>query len=60
MTYIDLRVVILAKINEDYIEFRHGNGCYSLAGRDGGGQEIVLAPYCAEEHTLIHQVYFAL
>ena len=43
---------------KDYIEFRHGFGCYSLVGRDGHKQDIVLAPYCAEEHTLIHEVFF--
>ena len=43
---------------KDFIEFRHGLGCYSLAGRDGGRQGIVLASYCAEEHTLIHEVHF--
>ena len=43
---------------KDFIEFRHGLGCYSLAGRDGGRQGIVLASYCAEEHTLIHEVDF--
>ena len=40
------------------MEFRNGFGCYSLAGRDGGRQDIVLGPYCAEEHTLIHEVFF--
>ena len=43
-------------MNQDYIEFRHGNGCYSLAGRNGQGQEIVLDPRCGEKHTLIHEV----
>ena len=45
--------------NKDFIEFRHGLGCYSLAGRDGGRQGIVLASYCAEEHTLIHEVHIS-
>ena len=27
-------------------------------GRQGGSQYIVLASYCSEEHTLIHEVYF--
>ena len=44
-------------MNKDFIEFRNGFGCYSLAGRDGGRQDIVLSSYCAEEHTLIHEVY---
>ena len=43
---------------QDFIEFRNGFDCHSLAGRDGGKQEIVLSSYCAEEHTLIHEVYF--
>ena len=42
--------------DKDYIQFRHGFGCYSLAGRNGQRQDIVLAPYCKEEHTLIHEV----
>ena len=46
--------------NKDYIEFRHGNGCYSIAGREGGRQFLTLAPFCAEEHTLIHEVYFVI
>ena len=41
---------------KDYIEFRHGRGCYSLIGRKGSRQEINFSPYCAEEHTLIHEV----
>jgi len=41
---------------KDYIEFRHGHSCHSLAGRDGKRQEIVLSPRCAEEHTLVHEV----
>ena len=41
---------------KDYIEFRHGNSCHSLAGRDGGRQYIVLDPRCDEEHTLVHEV----
>ena len=47
-------------LNKDYIEFRHGHSCYSLAGRRGQKQEIVLSPLCAEEHTLIHEVYFLI
>ena len=43
-------------MNKDYIEFRHGYGCYSLAGRNGERQEIVLDPRCGEKHTLIHEV----
>ena len=43
-------------MNKDYIEFRHGYGCYSLAGRNGQRQEIVLDPRCGEKHTLIHEV----
>ena len=43
-------------LSKDYIEFRHGNSCHSLAGRDGKRQDIVLSPLCAEEHTLIHEV----
>ena len=46
-------------LNKDFIEFSNGFDCHSLAGRDGGRQEIVLSSYCAEEHTLIHEVYFA-
>ena len=41
---------------KDYIKFRHGNSCHSLAGRDGQSQDIVLSPLCAEEHTLVHEV----
>ena len=44
-------------MNKDFIEFRNRFGCYSLAGRVGGRQDIVLSSYCAEEHTLIHEVY---
>ena len=43
---------------KDYIEFFHGNGCFSFAGRDGKKQQILLGAYCAEEHTLIHEVSF--
>ena len=44
--------------DKDYIEFRHDGGrCSSLAGRKGGAQSIKLAPACAEEHTLVHEVY---
>ena len=43
--------------NKDFIEFRGGGDCHSYAGRQGGSQEIVLASYCAEEHTLVHEVY---
>ena len=43
---------------KDYIEFQNGNGCYSLAGRNGKKQAIVLFDRCAEEHTLIHEVYY--
>ena len=42
--------------HKDYIEFKHGDGCYSHAGRKGNQQRIILAPSCAEEHTLIHEV----
>ena len=42
---------------KDFIEFHRGHDCHSLAGRAGGRQEIVLASYCAEEHTLIHEVH---
>ena len=47
--------------NKDFIEFRHGGrdgGCFSFVGRNGGAQSIHLAPRCAEEHILIHEVYF--
>ena len=43
---------------KDYIEFIHGKGCYSFAGREGQRQQTKLAAYCAEEHTLIHEVSF--
>ena len=46
--------------NKDYIEFRHGPGCSSFAGRKGGAQSIKLAKECAEEHTLIHEVYVVI
>ena len=46
--------------NKDYIEFRHAAGCSSIAGRKGGAQSINLAPQCAEEHILIHEVYFVI
>ena len=45
---------------KDYIEFQNGNSCYSFAGRDGQKQAIVLFELCAEEHTLIHEVYFVI
>ena len=44
-------------LKKDYIEFRDGNGCRSLVGRAGQKQEIILIKYCAEEHTLIHEVH---
>ena len=44
--------------NKDYVEFLYGNSCGSLAGRDGGRQNIFLAPVCAEEHSLIRMVDF--
>ena len=28
-----------------------------MAGRNGQRQDIVLAPFCAEQHTLVHEVY---
>ena len=43
---------------KDYIEFRDGNSCRSLVGRVGEKQDIILVKYCAEEHALIHEVYF--
>lgn len=43
---------------KDFIRFRHGLSCHSLAGREGHEQDIVLAPFCAEEHTLVHEVTF--
>ena len=43
---------------KDYIEFWHGRGCYSSAGRIGQRQYITLSPKCAEEHTLIHEVFY--
>ena len=47
--------------DKDYIEFRHDGGrCSSLAGRKGGAQSIKLAPACAEEHTLVHEVYLVI
>ena len=46
--------------NKDYIEFRHGPGCSSSVGRNGGPQSINLGPQCAEERTLIHEVYFVI
>ena len=45
-------------LNKDYIEFRHGGACSSVVGRKGGGQNITLAPDCAKEYILIHEVYF--
>ena len=45
---------------KDYIEFRHGAACSSKVGRKGGAQSIKLAPQCAEEHILIHEVYFII
>ena len=41
---------------KDFLNFRHANGCQSVVGRDGGAQDLGLAPFCAEEHTLIHEV----
>ena len=59
-SFFTFAIFITKKNNDiskkDYIEFRHGNGCYSVAGRNGKKQDIVLAPPCAEEHTLIHEV----
>ena len=46
-------------LNKDYIEFRDGGAvCSSVVGRKGGAQNINLAPDCAKEHILIHEVYF--
>ena len=45
-------------LRKDYIEFFHGNNCRSFVGRNGKMQEIYLAPFCDEEHTLIHEVTF--
>ena len=45
---------------KDFIKFHPGGDCHSKAGRQGGGQVIVLASYCAEEHTLIHEILHAL
>ena len=28
-----------------------------MVGRQGQRQALVLAPYCAEEHTLVHEVF---
>ena len=44
-------------LKKDYIEFRDGNLCRSLAGRAGQKQDIILQTYCAEEHALIHEVF---
>ena len=46
--------------NKDFIEFRGGGDCHSKTGRQGGSQKIVLASYCAEEHTLVHEVYIVI
>ena len=46
--------------NKDFIEFRNGFGCFSITGRDGGRQALLLASYCAEETTLIHEVNFVI
>ena len=46
--------------NKDFIRFIRGFDCHSVAGREGGTQHIVLASYCAKEHTLIHEVYFSI
>ena len=43
--------------HKDYIEFRHDTRCWSKAGRTGKNQDIGLAPGCAEEFTLIHEVF---
>ena len=57
-----LLLISLQTVNKtsgkDFIEFENGNGCYSLAGRDGKKQAIVLFDRCAEEHTLVHEVYY--
>ena len=45
-------------MTKDYIKFIGGGGCYTQAGRQGGAHNIILASYCAEEHTLIHEVEF--
>ena len=46
--------------NKDYIEFRNGFGCSSLAGRNRGRQDLVLSKHCGEEHTIIHKVNFVI
>ena len=55
-------MILIRKLtpNKDYIEFRHGFGCYSLAGRNGGRQDLILAKHCGEEHTIIHEVNFVI
>ena len=43
---------------KDFIEFSSSHyRCDSLAGRAGGRQDIRLAPECAKEHILIHEIY---
>ena len=61
MILLELKVLNSKKNSlKNYIEFRHGSACYSYVGRKrlrkGQGQEIGLAPRCAEKHTLIHEV----
>ena len=46
-------------LNKDFLDFRNSRrGCYSMSGRNGGAQTMGLATFCAEETTLIHEVYF--
>ena len=50
---------LLKTHDKDYIEFKNGfMECHSKVGRQGLKQEIVLAPQCAEEHTIVHEVCF--
>ena len=45
-------------LNKDFLNFRKAHSCYSMSGRNGGAQTMSLATFCAEETTLIHEVYF--
>ena len=46
--------------NKDHIEFRSGIQCYSMTGRVGRIQDLALSPRCAQEYTLIQEVYFVI
>ncbi|XP_069124707.1 MAM and LDL-receptor class A domain-containing protein 1-like isoform X2 [Argopecten irradians] len=46
--------------DHDYLYIRTGNGCYSDVGRNGGRQNMTLAPGCLYRGTIIHELMHTL